>query len=298
MTGTVTGNSVRVWAGSEFLRPIRSSRLQLKLNESDQVELLGEKADGYYKIAAPNGSYFWVSSDYIELYEDPEEPNTPDVPNEIEVGEDVEMAEQPQPETTETTEPQETDKPEPQTAAEKGHLQRFNELREQVQAERQKPADRQDYSEIKSQLSEIASSEDAGKAAKYAEFTLQRIERIEFALNTSDVLASQQKQLNQAMQQIERAKQEKISQIDNTGKYAAIGKFEKSNIYGQGGRKIYYKIVDADGDVICYALPETNTSLSNPEKYLSRKVGLVGEILPHPETKEAMVKFINIDILN
>lgn len=296
MTGTVTGDSVRVWAGSEFLRPIRSSRLQLKLNEGDKVELLGEQADGYYKIAAPTGSYFWISSDYIEPYQPAEEPNTPDLPDEVEVGGEVEMANQPQQKPVEPAEPEETTEPEQevQTPAEKGYLERFNSLRERIEAERQKPAGQQDYSAIKSELSEIASSEDAGKASRYAEVALERIERIEFALNISDALSSQQKQLNEAMKRIEQAKQEKMSEIGNLGKYAVIGEFQESNIYGQD----YYKVVDAEGDVICYALPEGGSGLTNAEKYISRKVGLIGEIQPHPETKEAMVKFTGIEILD
>lgn len=64
--GTVTGDNVRVWAGSETIKPVHSSSIQLKLNTDDKVTLLGEELDDYHKITPPSGAYLWVSTKYTK----------------------------------------------------------------------------------------------------------------------------------------------------------------------------------------------------------------------------------------
>jgi len=54
-TGIVTGDGVRVYAGSDMVKPIHST-LQLKLDRGEKVKLLGEQKDNYYKIAGQHKS--------------------------------------------------------------------------------------------------------------------------------------------------------------------------------------------------------------------------------------------------
>ena len=67
--GMVTGNSVRVWAGSENLSPLRSKKSQTYLNKGELVTLLGPIKDEYYKIVPPVGAYLWVKNDDIKYVE-------------------------------------------------------------------------------------------------------------------------------------------------------------------------------------------------------------------------------------
>ena len=64
--GIVKVDNVRVWAGSDILGPKVSTVKLIKLNTGDEVQLLGVKSDGYYKIATPEGSYYWVSTSYTK----------------------------------------------------------------------------------------------------------------------------------------------------------------------------------------------------------------------------------------
>ena len=64
--GIVTGNSVRVYAGSADGSPIHSQSVQLTLDEGEKVNLLGEEKDGYYRISPPSGAYLWISSEYVK----------------------------------------------------------------------------------------------------------------------------------------------------------------------------------------------------------------------------------------
>jgi len=60
--GILTGDRVRVYAGSSRVPPHYSTSLLGKLNEGDRVRLLGEQLDDYYKIACPASTYLWVST--------------------------------------------------------------------------------------------------------------------------------------------------------------------------------------------------------------------------------------------
>ena len=64
--GTVTGDNVRVYAGSDFVKPLYSTTLQDKLSSGAKVKLLGEQLDDYYKIAPPPGAYLWVSTNFTK----------------------------------------------------------------------------------------------------------------------------------------------------------------------------------------------------------------------------------------
>jgi uncharacterized protein YraI len=65
--GVVTGDAVRIWAGSDFVEPMRSSSLQTKLNKGDAVEIIGapEGEGDYFKIAPPKDAYLWISGDNL-----------------------------------------------------------------------------------------------------------------------------------------------------------------------------------------------------------------------------------------
>jgi len=131
--GSVTGDRVRVYAGSDFIKTLHSKTLQGKLDQGNKVKLLGEQMDDYYKIAPPSFAYLWVSINF-----------TKPLKQVIEVTPTVEP-----PVVEPTTEPNETPKevvPEPvspETALEKYHA-----LKEQFEAERAKPIDQQNYADM------------------------------------------------------------------------------------------------------------------------------------------------------
>ena len=55
-TGLITADDTRVWAGSEYVEPMHSTSLQVKLSKGAKVNLLGEEKGDYYKIAPPAGA--------------------------------------------------------------------------------------------------------------------------------------------------------------------------------------------------------------------------------------------------
>ncbi len=273
-SGIVTGDSVRVYAGSDNVQPIHSTSVQLKLNKGDKVRLMGEKKEDYHKIVPPAGAYLWVSSKYIK-------PLGP-------VGEF--------PLTIEPwTEPADTDAAAPaKISVEAKKLKEYYALKKQVQAERAKPIAQQNYANIKKAFFEIANNKEAGKAARYSEFAIKKIERFELALAVAKEIQLQDAQLQQIQERIDKARASRLAEVEDLGRFAVIGQFQTSNIYGPEPELKHYRVIDDSGRTVCYALPSGQASKMDLSKLIDRKVGLVGTIEPHPATGGALVRFTEI----
>jgi len=273
--GTVTGNAVRVYAGSEQLKPIHSTTVLLKFNRGDKVSLMGEEEGDYYKILPPAGTYLWVLTEYInwlgsvgevELIVEP--PAAPKADTEAAVYTDI--------------------------SVEAKKLKEYYALQNQMESERAKPWAEQNYAAIKKKLAEIAEIKEAGKATRYSEFAIKQIEGCELALAVAQEVRLQDKQLQQIKERIEKARARKLAQVPELGRFAVIGQFQTSNIYGPPAELTHYRIIDDSGKILCYAVASGSASEMDLSKLLGRKVGLVGTIEPHPQTVGALVRFAEI----
>lgn len=85
------------------------------------------------------------------------------------------------------------------------------------------------------------------------------------------------------------------------GRFAVIGIFRVSSLWA-GDDLQHYRIVDAsaDGKTLCYAMAVGKALKEDLGQYLGRKVGLVGDIMPHPnpQLSTALVKFSQIVTLD
>ena len=273
--GVVTGNAVRVYAGSDFLKPIHSTTVQLELNKGDKVELMGEEMDDYYKIAPPTGAYLWVLTQYtrpvgavgeVEVTVEPKAEAEANVPAVVPASISVESEK----------------------------LKEYYALAERIDAERAKPMAQQNYAEIKKALAELAGNKEAGKAARYSEFAIKQIERCELALAVDKQVKLQDSQLQDIRERIEKARATKLTRVPELGRFTAIGQFQTSEIYGPEEELKHYRIIDDSGQTVCYALPEGSASQVDLSELVGRRVGLVGTIEPHPQTKNALVRFTEI----
>jgi len=282
-TGIVTGDNVRVFAGSDNVRPIHSTSLQLKLNRGEKVQLLGEQKENYYKIAPPTGAYVWVSTKMTRPYVPPMTP----APVAEKAVADVNK---PEPNEAATTTAPVT-KPPVTPSMEAQRLSQYQELEKQIQAERAKPMEQQDYSKIKKALLEIANDKDAGKAARYADFSVKQIERFEFAFAVAKQVVLQEQEYAKVRQQIDKARQTRLSQVKDLGKFAVIGKIDVSSVYGSEPAVKRYQIKDAAGNAICYAIATGGAAQADLSKLIGHKVGLVGTIEPNSLAGGALVRF-------
>ncbi len=271
--GIVTGDDVKVYAGSDYVEPMHSTSKQITLNRGDSVKLLSEEKDDYYKIAPPQGAYLWVSSQYTQPVQAP-----------VRV----------RPAEVEPTAPVPVQKPEPPAGTESELLDTYYALSKLVKAEGKKPVSERDYSDVKKKLQELADNEAAGKAQRYAEFTLKQVERFELACTVGKEMALQNKELEKVTGQIDEARAARLAQIENLGKFAVIGKLEGSNIYRAGAQPKRYRILDGSGKTICYIVPTGAAVGKDMSKLIGKKVGVVGKIKPHEATARALVEFTEV----
>ncbi len=274
--GIVTGDFVRVWAGSADGNPIHSRTMQFKLNKEDQVRLLvGQEQGDYYKIAPPLNAYLWVSTQYTRPI--------------ATVGPD-----------SETTEFKDMPPAVVQTdvSIEARKLTEYYLMARQIKIEQAKPAAKQNYLLIKKMLLEIANNKAAGKATRYSKFALEQIKRFELAVNAEKTVKLQDDQLQKIKQRIDKDHAAKIEKVPNLGDFAVIGKFQTSSIYSADPQLIHYLVFDDSGRILCYALPQGRAAKMNLNNLIGRKVGLIGTIEPHLQTSSALVKFTKIQKLN
>ena len=268
----VTGDDVRVYAGSKTIKPIHSTTLQGKLNKGNKVKLLGTEEGGYYKIAPPSFAYLWVSTQYTRPIG--------------EVGQ-VKMSVEPKIDESPTV-------VESDIAVDAKMLNAYYALEKKMKLEKAKPLAEQNYDEIKKGLTEIADNKDAGKAAKYAVFALDQVQRCQLALTVTDQIKIQDEQLEKTKEQIEKANLIRLSEVNEMGKFAAIGQFHISSVYTPQNELKHYLLTDETGKIICYALPQGDALEVDLNKFTNTQVGLIGTIEPHPQTAGALVRFTEI----
>jgi uncharacterized protein YgiM (DUF1202 family) len=268
--GTVTGENVNVRAGNADGMPLHSSTVQGILNRGDKVKLMGEEQSDYYKIQPPSFAYVWVSGEFIKP-----------------LGSDARIG-QVAIETKDSN----------STTAEAKFLQQYYALEKLVKDEAAKPLQEQNFAKVKQPLAFLAENKTAGKAARFAQYTLKRIEGLELAAKVNKELQAQDKQLQQTKENIRKAAEARKAEEPSLGKYAAIGRFRISAIYGEEPQFRHYEILDPDGKIICFAVPEGAAAQINLDKYMNKLVGLVGTIEPYPETSSALIVFTEITELD
>jgi uncharacterized protein YgiM (DUF1202 family) len=315
--GTVTGDSVRVWASAPNIEPKNSHSLQTKLNEGDQVRLTGQEREDYYLILPPPGAYLWISSEHINYIGPVPKPKQivlppkpkPATPQDLETVPELE----PMPELEPGSEqgplirpeekPKKLEEPAIKVEVQKtpSETQKINECRqlaEKIDAELKKPLDQQDYSNIRKELTAIVNDPDAGKAQFYARYHLDQVDRFELALTAGNELKLQEEKLAELRRQIKERHTAKIENIPDPGRFIVVGELRLSNIYtSQTGSKRFLVVNDV-GKILCYAIPDDSVADINVEGFLNRKVGLFGKVVSDQNNPVSLVRFTDIVELN
>lgn len=309
--GTVTGDNVRVWAGSDFIEPIRSFSIQTRLNTGELVDLFDPaqpETGDYYKIKSPSGAYLWVSSEYLryvgpvkpaEPVKEPEPVKEEPLTLEERLGVDPAMPVVTVPTVVEIppVKPEkkvEEVKPLP-PSKETVYLQQCYDLSEQISSELKKPVKEQDYSGFKQQLKEIINDTEAGKSATYAKFLVERIERFELAIGVTQTLKHQDERLEQLRANIEQAHQDQVQKIPTPEQKALYtGTVKPSFVYtGTAGQKRYL-LTDNTGRILCYMLPVGPEIEGRMEQLIGRRIGIRGSIVSDPKALVTLVSVTSI----
>lgn len=296
--GTVTGDSVRIWAAAEYLEPKVSHSQQTKLNEGDQVKLTGEIKGGYYKILPPTGAHLWINSRLLKytgeipkpkpiiLPPKPQPATAQDLESIPELGPWAEF--EPEPEQARIVPPAAKVPAKAQTLAE------CQELAKNIEAELKKDIYQRNYKDIIKSLTEIANNPQAGKARFYARYHLDKAERYDLALTAEKQVRAQKKDLADLRKQIDQRRSARLENIPDPGRFIVTGELKSSNIYtSQAGRKRFVVVNDA-GKILCYAIPDDSIVDIKPEDFMNRKIGLVGKVVKDPHNPVSLVTFTEI----
>lgn len=327
--GIVTGDNVRVYAGSPNVSPRNSSSLQTKLSEGEHVRLTGEEMEDYYQIEPPATAYLWMSEQFLEYVGPVRQKPRPDARTqpapkpqpvraqpepsaEVEPDDEPSVTEPAVPDVTtgetpvptgpeqaaeEETEPQAAEQDEPAQADRPDADRMVFDLEQAINNEVLKPLEEQEYSEYRKQLNEIIKADESSRAVRYARFLLERIDRFELARLSQEELEDQQKQLEKIRERIQKQREELIAEIPDPGKYLVIGTLEESHIYTEQTGEKRYVIYDPDNRVLCYAVPAGDLENMNMEYYLGENVGLNGTASADEITPSTVVRFNKITVL-
>ena len=182
------------------------------------------------------------------------------------------------------------------TATEASLIETYYALSKQITEEQKKPLTQQDYAAVKEKLKALADNKEAGRAARYAQYTLKQVERFELARTAGKELELQNQDLQDTSAKIEEALKARLIEIKDTSKYAVIGKLQPSALYSAAvvGQARRYQILDDSGKIVCYAAPAGTAAGKDLSSFIGHRVGLVGLIQPHAATSQAFVEFSDI----
>jgi len=308
--GVLTDDNVRVWAGSDYIEPMRSSSMQTKLSKGQTVELLPDQPEtgDYYKIKPPAGAYLWISSKFLK-YADPVQAPKPAVvlPKPL-VTDSSALPPSNETETpmftnidpnasgvsalTDTTaEKKPTEAPAGmQPGAEDSEaLKQCFVLSTKIDQELQKPLNEQNYADIRKALETIQADTSEDKAATYAQILLERIQRYELAISVVNTLKEQDAALAKTKEQIEKAYQAKLEKLPKESGFIYSGVLKVSHVYTQKSGQKRYLIQGAGGKILCYVTASSQELAGQLESLVGTKVGIQGTVVSNQQSLVALV---------
>lgn len=299
--GVLTGDNVRVWAGSDNIEPMRSSSMQTKLNTGEIVELFDDQpTEGdYYKIKPPAGAKLTINCEFLK-YVGPAVTKQPvAIPPRSGIEEKVDM-----PASTETEPPtfgnldkdkapaepqldpvvdpdaaEDVEKAPVKPAAEESEsLKACYALATKIDQELQKPLAEQNYSPIKKEVEKIKADAADSKAVTYAQILLERIVRYELAISVVNTLKQQDESLAKAKEKIKKAHQTELEKVHKDADFIYTGVLKVSHVYTKKTGRKRYLLQGPDGKILCYAIPVSEKAAGQFEALVGKRVGVRGEV--------------------
>ncbi|MFZ9010661.1 MAG: SH3 domain-containing protein [Anaerohalosphaeraceae bacterium] len=300
--GVLTGDNVRVWAGSDNIEPMRSSSMQTKLNTGEIIELFADQpADGdYYKIKPPAGAKLTINCALLEYVGPAASPKPVAIPPRTAAEKPVDLPASTETEApvfgnlTEEKAPTETqaepaDEPDAAQDAEKAepskpeaedseNLKACYALATKIDQELQKPLAEQNYDSIKQAVEAIKGDTTDSKAVTYAQILLERIVRYELAISVINTLKQQDESLATAKEKIEKARQAELKSVHRDADFIYTGVLKVSHVYTKKTGRKRYLLQGPDGKILCYAVPTTEKVAGQFEALLGKRVGVQGTV--------------------
>jgi hypothetical protein len=258
LRGVVTGNFVRVRAGSIKVPPVNARQVQTKVNYGAVVQVIGER-DDFYKIVPPPGCCFWTSLDYIRRVG----PVTAEAAVSIRSQAAGSVSDKPGKVTL------------TQVQLERAEYQELVRL---FKTEQDKPVLQRELAPIKQRLVKLI--EDAGTPSlnSLAQRLMRTMARAELARNALEISLSQDERLRVTLDEIDKKVELLVStrapvgmkQQDNV----IQGILSPSAVFTATNQNRRFLVLGDDDRIICYAVSD----IDGPDlsQWLGKKVSLVG----------------------
>lgn len=320
----VLSESVRVWAGSDYIQPMRSSSMQTKLNPGEIVTLLPNQPENseYYKIKPPAGAFLWISCEFLKYFgpvqlakpipvkpkpSGLELPGKGDLPpaNETSLPKFKNLNEGglTTAASNKLADPNQTRKaesaiksPTPGTPEAK-LLETCYALSAKIDQQLQLPLAIQDYTDIRNKLAAVKANAQAGQAATYAQILQERIKRYELAISVVNTLKEQDKSLEKRRVQIEKTHQENLEKLPKDTNYLFAGLLKKSHVYTAKTGQQRYLLLDSSGRILCYVVPASESTAAKLKSMIGLKVGIRGNVSNDKNALKTLVSITSIDLL-
>ena len=320
--GVINSDNRRVWAGTDYIQPMRSSSMQTKLNSGEIVELMKDQPENsdYYKIKPPTGAYLWISCGYLKTTQTEEttEPDKPtvlqksDLPPSQETG--IPSFKNVEEDNTDAATGKQTDKPKTATqsdisnaiekaGAEKAGTQEAElldvcyTLSNQIDQELKKPLTEQNYDEIRKKLETIRNNENAGKAATYAKILTERIERYELAISVVNTLKEQEQSLEQKKEQIQKAHKTTLKDLPKEPDYIFTGILKPSHVYTEKTGQQRYLVLDPGGKILCYVVAGSADAAGQLKSLIGMRVGVQGTVSSDKNALKTLISASQVELL-
>jgi len=281
--GIVTGDYVRVRAGSIKVPPLYARQVQTKLNKGTVVQIIGER-DDFYKIVSPPGCYFWVALDFVKrLGPVPAEMAnvavTPDVS-------DVSLIEQQIPATDS----------EAQLTGSLLERKQYQAIFKLYKAEQDKPLKQRDYAPLKTKLKVLLTKLQSPSVKSSSLRLMDALERAEIAQKALARSLAQDERLNITLNNIDK----KVEQLVAVRKPAGMteqeitveGVLEPSAVFTAPFKNRRFLVLDDSEDIIYYAVAGTDSLDLNA--WVGKKVSLVGKPVFDPFGKTRILNVTGV----
>jgi len=265
LQGVVTGNYVRVRAGSIKVPPLYARQVQTKLNKGAVVQIIGER-DDFYKITTPPGCFFWVALDYVK--------SLGPVPAEI-----ADLAVTPDVSGINLSEQQIPADSESQLTGSLFERKQYQAIFMLYKAEQDKPLNQRDYAPLKTKLNDLLTKLQTPSVKNSSLRLLDAVERAEIAQKTLARSLAQDQRLNVTLNNIDK----KVEQLVSVRKPAGMtqqeisveGVLKPSAVFTTPFKNRRFLVLDDNEEIIYYAVAGTDGLDLNA--WVGKKVSLVGK---------------------
>jgi len=256
--GIVTGNAVRVRAGSIKVPPANADQVQVQLNDGAVVTIIGEQ-DGFYKIVSPPDSYVWISLDFIKQTGPVTEQQL--AQSRQQVSQNVANSF----DSTGSTSSAGTSDTSGPTSL---HYEEYSKLLALFKREQDKPLRERNFEPVITGLDKLIANVEASAVKANAERLRQNVMRADEARMALESSLDQDQKLQLTLATIDTEVQKLIAEnappSKNEKDSVIKGTVARSAVFTADNQNRRYRILDSDGKTIYYALSsDKNINLEN-----------------------------------